>query len=493
MSTESVTIEPPKPAAETKGIYGNRSADERVALSVIDSSMKVGGVFFVCCGVAWLLIGSLLGFAASFKLHNPDFLASIPELTFGRVRSAHLNAMTYGWANNAVFAVGLWIMARLCRAPVRHGGLLIIAGAMWNIGVLIGVRGILFGDMTSVEWLEIPTYITPVLALSYALIGVWGILAFHHRKGEHVYVSQWYILGALFWFPWIYTVAQMLIFFAPARGTVQAITNWWFAHNVLGLWYTPVGLGAVYYLIPKILGRPIHSYYLSILGFWSLALFYNWAGVHHLIGGPIPLWLQTAGIVGSIGMVIPVVVVAVNHHMTVTGCFRQVWNSPTLRFIVFGAVSYTAVSLLGSMMAIPEVNVVTHFTHFTVAHAHHGAYAFFTMVMFGSIYFMVPRLIQREWPSATLIRIHFWTCGLGVGIYIVGLSIGGWMQGMMMNNPEIPFLEIVQYMVPWLMSRSVAGILMTIGHCAFAINVAWILLGPKVAEPKVTFAKKATA
>jgi len=355
------------------------------------------------------------------------------------------------------------------------------------------VLGILNGNMTSVEWLEIPTYATPILALSYAMIGVWGILAFHYRKGEHVYVSQWYILAALFWFPWLYTVAQMLIFFAPARGTVQSITNWWFAHNVLGLWYTPVALGAAYYLIPKILGKPIHSYYLSILGFWSLALFYNWAGVHHLIGGPIPLWLQAAGTVGSIGMVIPVIVVAVNHHLTVKGMFRKIWNSPTLRFIVFGAMSYTFVSLLGSAMAVPEVNEVTHFTHFTVAHAHHGVYAFFTMIMFGSIYFMVPRLIQKEWPSASLIRIHFWSCSIGIGIYIFGLSFGGWMQGMMMNNPDIPFMDIVRYMIPWLMSRSVAGILLTIGHTAFAINVVWILFSAKSSDPKVSFSRGARA
>ncbi|MEM0967098.1 MAG: cbb3-type cytochrome c oxidase subunit I [Verrucomicrobiota bacterium] len=489
MSTATVTAEPETIAPPT-GVYGSRSYSERTALSVIDSSMMVGGIFFVVSGVVWLLLGSVFGFVASFKLHNPEFLSAFPDLTFGRLRSAHLNAVSYGWGNNAVFAVALWIMARLCRSPVRHGGLLLVAGILWNFGVTVGIYGILTGNMTSVEWLEIPTYITPVLALSYALIGVWGILAFHYRKGEHVYVSQWYILAGLFWFPWLYTVAQMLIFFAPARGTVQSITNWWFAHNVLGLWYTPVGLAAAYYLIPKILGKPIHSYYLSILGFWSLALFYNWAGVHHLIGGPIPLWLQAAGTVGSLGMVIPVVVVAVNHHLTVRGCFRQIWDSPTLRFIVFGAMSYTFVSLLGSTMAVPEVNEVTHFSHFTVAHAHHGVYAFFTMIMFGSIYFMVPRLIQKEWPSAALIKIHFWACSLGIGIYVVGLSVGGWIQGMMMNNPDIVFMDIVRYMVPWLMSRSVAGILLTIGHCAFAINVVWIIVGRRAAEPKVSLARR---
>jgi cytochrome c oxidase cbb3-type subunit 1 len=395
-----------------------------------------------------------------------------------------LNAVAYGWSNNVAFAVGLWIMARLCRTEVRHGGILYVAGAFWNIGVAIGIAGILFGGLTSVEWLEMPPQVAPLLAFSYALIGVWGILCFRYRQPGHVYVSQWYILAAIFWFPWLYAVAQMMILWMPARGTVQAITNWWFAHNVLGLWLTPMGLAAIYYFLPKVLGRPIHSYYLSVLGFWSLALFYNWAGVHHLIGGPIPVWLISAGIVASVMMVIPVVVTAINHHMTSFGNFKAVWVSPTLRFIVFGGLSYTAVSLIGSTMSLREVNVVTHFTHFTVGHAHHGVYAFYTMVMFGAIYFMMPRLLMREWPSAALIHVHFWFCAIGIGIMVVGLHIVGWLQGMMMNDPEIPFIDVVQMTLPWLFSRSVSGVLLTIGHVAFAINFFWMILGGRATRYK---------
>ncbi len=444
-------------------------------LSRIDRSMRGAAIFFLISSVLWLLIGSALAIIAALKAHTPDFLGAYETLTFGRVRSAHLNAMVFGWSNNAIFAVGLWMMARLCRNEVRHHGMLYIAGALWNIATTIGIAGILLGHSTSIEWLEMPKNVTPVLALSYALIGAWGILAFRFRRGEHVYVSQWYILAALFWFPWLYTIAQMMIVWFPARGTVQAITNWWFAHNVLGLWFTPMALAAAYYFIPKVLGKPIHSYYLSVLGFWSLALFYNWAGVHHLIGGPIPVWLISAGIVASVMMVIPVIVTAINHHMTVVGSFGAVWRSPTLRFIVFGAISYTAVSLIGSAMALRSVNVVTHFTHFTVGHAHHGVYAFFTMIMFGSIYFMMPRLLYREWPSATLIRVHFWCCALGIGIMVVGLHVGGWIQGMMMNNPDIAFIDTVIATVPWLYSRSVSGLLLTIGHIAFALNFFWMI------------------
>jgi cytochrome c oxidase cbb3-type subunit 1 len=422
-----------------------------------------------------LLIGTVFALVASIKLHTPDFLGDYEWLTFGRVRTAHLNSVVYGWSNNVAFAVAFWLMARLSRARLRHGGLLVVAACFWNLGVTIGIIGILAGDSTSIEWLEIPPYATPLLFVAYALVGVWAVITFRFRKSEHVYVSQWYLLAALFWFPWLYSVAQIMLIFEPARGTVQALVNWWFAHNVLGLWFTPIGLAAAYYFIPKVLGKPIHSYYLSVLGFWSLAIFYNWAGVHHLIGGPVPAWVLSAGIAASLMMVIPVVVTAINHHFTMVGNFGALRYSPTLRFVVFGAVNYTLVSLTGSAMAIRGFNEVTHFTHFTVAHAHQGMYAFFTMVMFGSVYYILPRLLLKEWPSATLIRVHFWATAIGITFYWIELSIGGFIQGTEMNNAAIPFIAVVQHTIPYLLMRSVSGIVITVGHVAFAVNVLWML------------------
>jgi cytochrome c oxidase cbb3-type subunit 1 len=456
----------------------------RAELSEIDASTKAPAMFFLCSAILWLLVGTVFAIIASFKLHEPSFLGDTEWLTFGRVRTVHLNAVVYGWSVNASFAVALWLMARLARSVVRHSGLLMLAGALWNIGVTIGLLGILAGDSTSVEWLEMPVYATPMLFVAYALVGAWAVITFRFGKSEHIYVSQWYILAALFWFPWLYSVAQIMILFAPARGTVQSLVNWWFAHNVLGLWFTPIGLAAVYYFLPKVLGKPIHSYYLSVLGFWSLAIFYNWAGVHHLIGGPVPAWVITAGIAASFMMVIPVVVTAINHHLTMIGSFGALKFSPTLRFIVFGAVNYTLASLLGSLMADRGVSEVVHFTHAIVGHSHHGLYAFFTMVMFGSIYYILPRVLHREWPSATLISLHFWTTAIGSLVMVIVLSIVGTKQGLAMNNASIPFLsmeqaDVVRATIEGLKLRSYTGILITIGHLAFAINFTWMLFRPR--------------
>ncbi|MCC5839555.1 MAG: cbb3-type cytochrome c oxidase subunit I [Opitutales bacterium] len=453
----------------------------RVRLSEVDTSMKVPGVFFMISALFWLMAGTVFALIAAIKFHNVDFLGDSEAFTFGRVRSAHLNAMIYGWGTNVIFAVAPWIMGRLCRTRIRFTNILVIGGVFWNIGVTIGIFGILAGDKIGVEWLEMPAYATPLLAIAFACTGVWVVLLFRWRESGHVYVSQWYFLAAFFWLPWLYTIAQIMLVFEPARGVVQSLTNWWFAHNVLGLWLTPIALGAAYYLIPKVLGRPIYSYYLSVIGFWSLALFYNWAGVHHLIGGPIPAWLISAGTVASVMMVIPVIVVAINHHMTVVGLHKEGWASPTIRFVVFGAINYTAVSLLGSAMALRSVNEVTHFTHFTVGHAHHGVYSFFTMIMFGAVYYMMPRLLNREWPSAMLISLHWWATAVGVTLMVVVLSLGGWIQGLRLNaisddgTVVYQFMEVMEYLNPYMVMRSLTGVLITIGHVAFFINFFWML------------------
>jgi cytochrome c oxidase cbb3-type subunit I len=455
-------------------------AQQRAAVAEIDVSCRGSLVLLFGCGLAWLLVGSLLALLTSWKMHSPEFLGDISWLTFGRVRAAHLNAVVFGFASQAAIGVTLWLMCRLCRAPLMFGWILNLAGVLWNVGVAIGVAGLLAGHSTSIEWLEIPSYATPMLFVAYALIGIWGIITFRFRRETHLYVSQWYLLAALFWFPWLYSAAQILLVMEPVRGTVQAAVNWWFAHNVLGLWFTPIGLAAIYYFIPKVIGQPVYKYSLSVVGFWSLALFYNWNGMHHLVGGPMPAWLITASVVASGMMTIPVVTVGLNHHFTMWGSFHKLKDSPVLRFMVFGGMSYTVTSLHGVLLAFRSVSQVTHFTHSTIAHAHQGMYAFFAMVMFGSIYYVMPRITQVEWPSARLIRFHFWAAAIGILLYIVPLTIGGTLEGLAMINPDVPFLDplkhsVVTMTLPYLKVRSLSGILITLGHLAFATSFVWIL------------------
>lgn len=458
---------------------------DRELRAEIDASTRLPVVLFYGSAIFWLLIGTVFALLASFKMNAPHFLDQWSWLTFGRVRPAHLNAVAYGWAAPAGIGTALWLMARLCRTPLKHSKLLISAAIFWNIGILLGILGILAGDGRSIEWLEFPNYASFMLFVAFGLIAVWAVIMFRFRQPGHVYVSQWYLLAAMLWFPWLYTTANLLLNFQPIQGGAQGAVNWWYGHNALGLWFTPIGLAAAYYLIPKVLGRPIHSYYLSILGFWSLALFYSWNGMHHLIGGPFPAWMISASVVASVMMVIPVLTTAINHHMTVRGNFQALQWSPTLRFTVFGAMCYTLSSLQGVSMAVPSLNVVTHFTHYTVGHAHLGLYAFFTMVMFGAMYYILPRVVGWEWPSARLIRWHFWLVAIGIGMMVVVLTLGGIFQGLALLDPNITFMATLEYTKPWLFLRSISGVLLTIGHVVFAVSFTLLLLkvGARKDEP----------
>ncbi len=437
--------------------------------AAIDRSLRGPVLFFFGSGVAWLLVGSLLGTLAALKISFPHVLDSAAWLTFGRVRPAHLNIVVYGWASSVGLGVGIWLMARLCRVALRHRGWLLAAGVAWNVGVAAGVAGILAGQSRSIEWLEFPGWATPVLFVAYALIGGWGVTMFRFRRPGHVYVSQWYLLAAFLWFPWLYATANILLIWRPVAGSVTGAVNWWYGHNILGLWFTPIGLASAYYMIPKVLGRPVHSYYLSILGFWSLALFYSWNGMHHLIGGPFPAWMVSASVVASVMMFIPVIAVAINHHLTMRGHFDYLKWSPTLRFTVFGAVAYTVVSFQGSLMAIPTLNNLTHFTDYTVGHAHLGLYGFFTMTMFGAMYYIVPRLVGWEWPSAAMIRWHFWLAAAGIGLMFASLTIGGFLQGLELNDPGSPFANSLAVVAPFRHTRILGGMLMGAAHLVFAV------------------------
>ena len=432
-----------------------------------DRSSRAAAFAFLTSSIFWLIIGSFAGLIASEKLTSPDFLTGSAWLTFGRIRTAHLNMVIYGWASMAGLGISLWMLPRLLKTHLVGGRYAVWGAGLWNAGVAAGVTAILSGWTDGQQWLEIPWQIGIFLAVGGALCAVPLFLTLRRRNVHHLYVSVWYISAALLWFPILYVVAKVPYVHS---GVEQAIVNWWFAHNVLGLWLTPLGLGAAYYFIAKVLGRPIYSYSLSLVGFWALAMFYSQAGIHHLIGGPVPNWLVSVSVVQSVMMIIPVLAVGVNQHMTVAGRFATLKYSPTLRFVVLGAALYTLVSLQGSLEAVPFFNRLVHFTQYKVAHAHLGLYGFYSMIMFGSIYFVMPRVLEREWPYPNLVSVHFWLAGIGFGIYFVLLTIGGVLQGMDMLDPARPFMDSVSVLTPYLMARTFGGMLMTAGHIVFAYH-----------------------
>src|SRR5438270_13866322 len=264
---------------------------EQIERALIDASTRVPVLMFYTSAVAWLLLGTLLAGFTSFKLHSPDLLSNVPVLTWGRIRPAHVNVMLYGWASMAGIGTAIWLMARLCRTTLRHPLLIITGGAFWNLGVVLGVGGILVGDSTGYEWLEFPPYATIVLFVAYSLVVSWAMLMFLFRRGDPIYITQWYLLAAFLWFPWVYGATQMMLFVVPVQGVMQAAVTWWFGNNLMFLWFGSIALGTAYYMIPKVIGRPVYSYHLAAIGFWTYALFASWTGMQRLVDGPFPAWM----------------------------------------------------------------------------------------------------------------------------------------------------------------------------------------------------------
>ncbi len=463
--------------------------DDRVAA---DRSSAFPVFMFLAFACFWLLVGSLAGMVASIKLHQPDWLVDDAWLSFGRIRTIHLNAVIYGWATNGSLAVIVWLLPRLLRTKLYGAVWAMLGGTLINVGVASGIGAIAIGWTDGMEYLEIPWQIGIFIAIGFLMVIATALFTLVNRRVEQLYVSVWYFIAALLWIALLYVVAKLP---GVHFGVQQATTNWWFGHNALGLWFTPVAVGAVYYFLPKIIGRPVRSYNLSLLGFWTLAFFYGQVGGHHLIGGPVPGWLITLSIVQSMMMFIPVLAFTVNQAMTMQGQQHLARYSPTLRFMMFGGLMYTLSSFQGSLESLRSINAVTHFTHFTVAHAHLGMYAFVSMVLFGAVYFMLPRVLEWEWPYPKLIALHFWLVAVGVAIYFIGLSIGGWLQGRAMLDASRPFMESVALTLPYLQSRSVGGALMTLGHFVFVGHFLAMALrfGPQRAGAALFWQSKALA
>lgn len=435
--------------------------EDRIAA---DRSSAFPVFMFVAFACMWLLFGGIAGLTASLKLHWPDWLVSEAWMTFGRIRTVHLTAVLYGWITNAELGIIIWLMPRLMRRPLIGPMWIMIGGALVNVAVASAVGAIGIGWTDGLEYLEMPWQIGIFFAAGMVCIIGPVLYTLVNRKAESLYVTSWYHIAALLWITTLFIVGKLP---GVHFGVQQATMNWWYGHNVLGLWFTPVAVGAIYYFLPKIIARPIRSYNLSILGFWTLAFFYAQVGGHHLVGGPVPGWLVTLSIVQSMMMIVPVLAFSINMALTMRGRMRLALYSPTLRFMMFGGLMYMLSSLQGSFEALRSVQQVAHFTHFTVAHAHLGAYGFVTMVLFGAIYFMMPRILHWEWPFPRLISWHFWLAAVGILIYFGGLTYGGWLQGLAMLDASRPFMDSVAVTIPWLQWRSVGGTLMVASHLIF--------------------------
>ena len=375
--------------SQTSSTGAQGSSCSTIAPADIDASCRLPLVVLFLCAAVWLVIGSAFTLIASLKFHAPGFLADCAWLTYGRVRPAAFNCLLYGFCMPAGLGVALWLLARLGRTRLALPRLITVGAVCWNLGVAVGIGGILSGGSTGFENLEMPSYAARLVFLGYLMIVVWGALTFHQRRVRQLYVSQWFLFAALFWFPWIYSTADLLLLTFRVRGMAQAVIAWWYSENLLVVWLGLVGLATVFYFLPKLTGRDLHSRYLALMTFWMLILFGSWGGIPQ--SAPLPAWMPAISAVATGLGVIGLVTVVLNVHGTLGGQCSKLMAHPSLRFVGFGVAAYIVAGLMSAASALSEVSQVTHFTWFTVAKGLLNSYGFFAMVMFGAIYYIVPQ------------------------------------------------------------------------------------------------------
>jgi cytochrome c oxidase cbb3-type subunit I len=454
-------------------------ATEPAPLSMVDRSIRIPVLIFLASGVFWLIVASGFWLLSSSQIHTPTAWWTFPGvawLSFGRAYPAFLNCFIYGWASCAGIGVGIWLLARFSRVPLRNPFYPILSAATWNIGIAVGVFSILAGATTGKQMLEFPARASFILFLALVMVVLWALATFWDRRAEPASISQWYILGAFLWFVWMYSTANILLNFAPAPGPAQPAINWWYIGSLIDLWLTPIALGTAYYLIPKLVGRPVYSYQLALLGFWTLALFGGWTGMTHLIGGPLPAWMITASIVARVLMILPILAVATNFHLTMKGKLEDLSWNPALRFVVIGTMVYTVYGFQGALLSTRTIAQVTQFTFVTFGNAQLALFGFYSMILFGAYYYIVPRLLDRQWLSHRLITAHFWVSVVGLGLLVFALTMGGLIQGFGLQNPQISMRAVSDLLWPFLLFQNIAVLLLVLANLGFAFLFTFILM-----------------
>jgi cytochrome c oxidase cbb3-type subunit 1 len=465
----SVNSTPAQPACAADG----GSSPAPIAPAAIDVSCRLPLlVLFLSAGV-WLLAASAFGLIASIKFHVPGFLADPAWLTYGRVHPAAVNCMLYGFCLPAGLGVGLWLLARLGRSLLAAPWLIVAGALCCDLGLALGILGILRGGSTGFENLEMPGYAASLIFLGHLMVVFWGLVTFHQRAERQLYVSQWFLVAALLWFPWIYSTANLLLQGFGARGMAQAVTAWWYSDNLLVVWLGLVGLAAVLYFVPKLMSRDLHSRYLALLAFWMIILFGSCGGIPP--NAPVPAWLPAWSVVATGVGLVTVIAVFLNTRRTLGGKCLLVMSDYSLKFMGAGLISFVLGGLVSAVLSWPALARLTQFTWFTVGKGLLNYYGFFAMVMFGAIYCIVPQVMGRAFPFPKLVRVHFWVAAAGVVVFVVPLAMGGIVQGIRLQHAEVPFTDIARGTLPFLRWSTMGDLLLALGHVLFLANVGGLV------------------
>ena len=439
---------------------------------------------FLYATIFWGIIGMTVGLLLALLFIFPNITEGISWLSFGRLRPLHTNAVIFAFVGNAIFAGVYYSSQRLLKARMFSDGLSNINFWGWQLIIVAAALTLPLGYTSSKEYAELEWPIDIAIAVIWVAFG-WNLIGtILKRRQRHLYVAIWFYLATFV------TVAVLHIFnslalpvsalksYSAYAGVQDALVQWWYGHNAVAFFLTTPFLGLMYYFVPKAANRPVYSYKLSIIHFWSLIFIYIWAGPHHLLYSALPDWAQNLGVTFSVMLIMPSWGGMINGLLTLRGAWDKVRTNPVLKFMVVAITGYGMATFEGPMLSLKNVNAIAHFTDWIIAHVHVGALAWNGFLTFGMIYFLIPRLFKTKLYSVGLANTHFWLGTLGIVLYSLPLYVAGFVQALMWKdfNPDGTlvygnFLETVSEIMPMYWMRAIGGSLYISGMFVLLYNV----------------------
>ncbi len=439
--------------------------------------------WFTIAAVIYLVVGTLLGVYIASELAWPVMNFDIPYITFGRLRPLHTNSVIFAFGGCTLMATGYYIVQRTGAVKLWSNGLAWFTFWGWNLIIVLAVISLPLGFTQGKEYAELEWPIDIMIAVVWLAFGLNYIMTVAIRKSSHIYVSNWFFMSMIVMITYLHVVNSLAIpvsltkSYSIFSGVQDAMIQWWWGHNAVGFYLTAGFLGIMYYFVPKQANRPVYSYRLSVLHFWTLTFGYVWLGAHHLQYTALPDWAGSLGAGISLAMIIPSWGGAMNGMMTLSGAWDRLRTDYILRFLVVSLAFYAMSTFEGPVMSIKTVNALSHYTDWTIGHVHSGALGWVAMVSVGAIYHMIKKLWHTEMYSDRLVNVHFWMATIGTVIYVVAMWVSGIMQGLMWRDYDeygaltYTFVESVSAMHPYYAMRTVGGIIFNLGAWVMLYNV----------------------
>ena len=420
----------------------------------------------------WFAFATSIGMVAAGYLIAPDFMANISFLQFGRIRPIHVNLVLFGFVTPGLLAAAHYYVPRLLRTELFSQKIGLVSVIIWNVAVVSAVVSLSTGHSQGREYAELIWPVDMLVIASFALVVLNLLMTVRQRKEPVLYVSIWYACAAVILTALTFSLGNVI--WRPDTGALlgipDAILLWFYGHNVFGLLLTPLTLGLAYYVIPIVTRNPLYSHTLSLIGFWSLLVVYTHIGTHHLLQVPVPTWLKVVATVDSVAMVIPVMVFLINIWYTARGKLGEIHADIAGKFIFTGTIFYFFVSIQGSIMALPQVQRITHFNNWVIAHSHLGVLGFAGLSALGGLYYILPKVTGKPLYSRYLADLQYWLVLIGIVGFTVVLTIAGLIQGNSWFTGETLYRTLPE-IHPYYVVRLSIGLLIALGAYIGLYNV----------------------